>query len=367
MLSCSVTENFFGIVVFILAGYLMRWLYCLVPMTTSQGFQMTAPVYRKGRSQQDLARLKADPHFGNWLSRFKHNIVDSAFGDQKIRATEIQVDDVDMFGPRVGFGKFKVVTEPFVPSIVFHRSPSVCVLFLVKCQGETYGLLTVQARVPAGYRYFPELLAGMMDDQTGECRLIAAREVEEEAGLTINPEHLVDLGEADLFKRQDTRSICKSSQDAYDWFRNGDPTKTHQGYFNSPGGSSESTRFYLYQQEMGKPEFQALVKRLEGSEQGVREEGERIRLILVPMDQLLDLAPDMKVGHALALRQRYLNYQAVDRREILVRKEMRRALEEGDYAQIALLCDQYQVRSNTQHWRQMRNPDRWAELLSSAR
>ena len=89
MLSPCVTENFFGIVVFILAGYLMHPLYCLVPMTTSQGFQMTAPVYRKGRSQQELARLKADPHFGNWLSHFKHNIVDSAFGDLGVRGTPI--------------------------------------------------------------------------------------------------------------------------------------------------------------------------------------------------------------------------------------------------------------------------------------
>ena len=311
MFSFSFSENLLTAVVLITTSYLLRWMYCLVPITSSRGLQMTAPLYRKGRSQKDLDTLKADPHFQIWLSRFFSNIMDSPFGDQKISATEIQVDDVDMFGPRFGFGKFKVVTKPFVPSIVFHRSPSVCVLFLVKSGGETYGLLTVQTRIPSGYRYLPELLAGMKDSNTGECRLIAAKEVEEEAGIKIDPARLVDLGEADHFANNNTRHICKSSEEAWEWFSKGDPTKTHEGYFNSPGGSSESTKFYLYEEEMSQDVFQAMVKRLETDEHGLKSEGELIRLMLVPIDHMLDIAPDMKVGHALALRERYLNRQAV--------------------------------------------------------
>ena len=301
----SSSENLLTAGVILTTGYLIKWVSNLVPVTCSRGLQMTAPLYRKGRSQKDLETLKADPHYQNWLSRFLSNIVDSPFGDQRITASEIQVDDVDMFGPRFGFGKFKVVTEPFVPSIVFHRSPSVCVLFLVNCEGNTYGLLTVQARVPSGYRYLPELLAGMMDAETGQCRLIAAKEVEEEAGIKIDPERLVDLGNADHFTNNVTDHICKSSEEAWDWFRQGDPSKTHEGYFNSPGGSSESTKFYLYEEQMTRPQLQTMVKRLETDEHGLKSEGELIRLMLVPINHLLDMAPDMKVGHALALRERH--------------------------------------------------------------
>jgi 8-oxo-dGTP pyrophosphatase MutT (NUDIX family) len=179
-------------------------------------------------------------------------------------------------------------------------------LFIIECGSEKYGLLTVQARIPSGYRYLPELIAGMMDSQTGECQLVAAKEIEEEAGIKIDVNRLVDLGEAELFKSHDTSAICKSNEDAYDWFRVGDPCKTHQGYFNSPGGSSESTTFYLYQETVSHDQLQSMIKRLEGGEHGLKDEGERIRLIMVPLDNLLDIAPDMKVGHAIALHERYL-------------------------------------------------------------
>ncbi len=278
----------------------------LFPVLFQGGLRLRSNPCRKGRRQGDLVALQGDPHYQSWFDRLRSNLEGSLFGSQPISVEEIRVDDVDMFGSRFGFGKFQVVTKPFIPGIVFHRSPSVCVLYLVQSEGALYGLLTLQARVPSGYRYLPELLAGMLDAETGNCHLVAAKEVEEEAGLRIDPTRLVDLGEAEAFHRGRTEHLCATDPAAWDWYERADPVKTHQGYFNSPGGSSESTRFYLYHEDLDKAEFQALVKRLETEEHGVVQEGERIRLMLVPIDHLLDVAPDMKVGHALALRERYL-------------------------------------------------------------
>ena len=277
-----------------------------LPSIVSKGLRLTSQSSRKGRKDTDLKALEADPNFQNWLDRFKKNIIGSSFGVDHVSAEEILVDDVDMFGSNFGFAKFTVLTKPFIPSIVFHRSPSVCVLFIVKTEGKSYGLLTIQARVPSGYRYLPELLAGMLDANTGKCRLVAVKELEEEAGIKVNSEQLIDLGNPEHFNKSDTTHICKSSEEAWDWFKRGDPVKTHEGYFNSPGGSTEATKFYMYEEEMDKVSFQKMVKKLETDELGVKSEGELIKLMLVPLEHMLDLAPDMKVGHALALRHRYL-------------------------------------------------------------
>ena len=278
----------------------------MFPSIIYRNFSLKATSNRKGRTEKDLLALRDDPNFKNWLDRFKTNLVGSPFGEKRITAENIIVDDVDMFNTRFGFGKFRVETDPFVPSIVFHRSPSVCVLYLIRVKDQYYGLLTVQARVPAGYRYLPELLAGMIDDHTGKCHLVAVKELEEEAGIIIDPSQLIDLGHPDHFRETRTDVICKTNEKAWEWFSNGDPNKSHLGYFNSPGGSTEETRFYMYEEEMTELELCELVARLETNSHGLKEEGELIKLMLVPIDNLLDIAPDMKVGHALALRERYL-------------------------------------------------------------
>ena len=79
-----------------------------------------------------------------------------------------------MFGPRVGFVKFRsealVVTDTGiadgtvgVPSIVFMRGGSVGVLIVLECEGEEFTILTHQARVAAHDHSLPEIPCGMMD------------------------------------------------------------------------------------------------------------------------------------------------------------------------------------------------------------
>jgi ADP-sugar diphosphatase len=70
-----------------------------------------------------------------------------------------------MFGPRVGFIKFRadVVNEVggFLPGIVFMRGGAVTMLVILQCEGEDYSIITLQPRVPAGKFLFPELPAGI--------------------------------------------------------------------------------------------------------------------------------------------------------------------------------------------------------------
>ncbi|XP_052116608.1 nudix hydrolase 14, chloroplastic-like isoform X1 [Arachis duranensis] len=54
-----------------------------------------------------------------------------------------------------------------VSGIVFARGPAVTVLILLESDGETYAVLTEQARVPTG-RIILELPTGMLDDDKGD-------------------------------------------------------------------------------------------------------------------------------------------------------------------------------------------------------
>ncbi|XP_025606570.1 nudix hydrolase 14, chloroplastic-like isoform X1 [Arachis hypogaea] len=61
-----------------------------------------------------------------------------------------------------------------VPGIVFARGPAVTMLILLESDGETYAVLTEQARVPTG-RIILELPAGMTaPEELAKVRLIAS-------------------------------------------------------------------------------------------------------------------------------------------------------------------------------------------------
>ena len=90
-----------------------------------------------------------------------------------------------MFGPRVGFIKFKAralvdiggsegddgVIE--VPGIVFMRGGAVGILVILECEGVEYTIVTYQARVPVGDHNLPEIPAGMLDG-SGNFKGVAA-------------------------------------------------------------------------------------------------------------------------------------------------------------------------------------------------
>ena len=107
----------------------------------------------------DLQKVLEADVFREWVA--------SIDGDEKLFVTAIEVQSVDMFGPRIGFIKFKSralvniggdegVVE--VPGIVFMRGGAVGVLVILECEGEEHTILTYQARVPIGESALPENL-----------------------------------------------------------------------------------------------------------------------------------------------------------------------------------------------------------------
>ncbi|XLR23582.1 hypothetical protein S83_051482, partial [Arachis hypogaea] len=126
--------------------------------------------------------------FKQWLHNLQSEIGILADGTLALR--QVLIQGVDMFGKRIGFLKFKADIYKPVPSIVFVRGLAVTVLILLESEGETYAVLTEQARVPTG-RIILELPAGMLDDDKGD--FVGTAVLEEETGIKFKLEDIVDL------------------------------------------------------------------------------------------------------------------------------------------------------------------------------
>ncbi|KAL6556812.1 Nudix hydrolase 14, chloroplastic [Orobanche hederae] len=227
-----------------------------------------------GVSDSDFRKATESTLFKQWFKNIQTERGLLSNGIMAVRQVIIQ--GVDMFGNRVGFLKFKAEvidkeTGSKVPGIVFARGPAVAVLILLESDGETYAVLTEQVRVPVG-KLILELPAGMLDDDKGDIVGTAVREVEEETGLHLNLDDLVDLT---AFLHPSTE--CK--------------------VFPSPGGCDEEIGLFLYRGSVDE----GIVKQLQGKETGLRDHGELIRVHVVPYRDLWRMTPDAKVLTAIAL------------------------------------------------------------------
>jgi len=206
--------------------------------------------------------------FQNWLARLD-------VARFKVRAVHFQ--SVDMFGPKVGFIKFKadVVDSAgkFIPGIVFMRGGSVGILPVLTCGGKKYAVMTMQPRVPTGSFDFLEIPAGMLDG-SGNFAGVAAKELEEELAIKLAASDLTDLC---------ALAGCAS------------------GIYLSPGGSDESMHFYSFTRAVTEEEMAAM----NGRCTGLIEEGEQITLKIVPLESLISV-PDAKTIVAYALYQQFL-------------------------------------------------------------
>ncbi|XP_031498619.1 nudix hydrolase 14, chloroplastic isoform X2 [Nymphaea colorata] len=181
--------------------------------------------------------------FKNWLRNLH--------GEKGILATEafslreVLIQGVDMFGRSVGFLKFKA-------EIIDKKTGKM-------------------ARVPVG-RFILELPAGMLDDDKGDVIGAAVREVEEETGIHLNLDELVNLTAL-----LDPSTGCRM--------------------FPSPGGCDEELILFLYRGHVKKEVIEAL----QGQETGLRERGELIKVRVVPYKKLWRLTADAKVLASIAL------------------------------------------------------------------
>ncbi|PGH13928.1 hypothetical protein AJ79_03343 [Helicocarpus griseus UAMH5409] len=244
------------------------------------------PVHLTPDLTQD--QLLSFPAFKIWLSTLQHSLsrqadTSHAFHAEPYVLRQIQIQAVDFFGGgRLGFLKLKAEVSndhgEKLPGSVFLRGGSVAMLLILQpndtrspSDSDRYAILTIQPRIPAGSLGFPEIPAGMLDDR-GTFAGGAAKEIQEETGLVIPQDELIDL----------TALANNLSRKGREQQEGGEPEKLQAAVYPSPGGSDEFIPLFLCQKQMAKRE----IEELQGKLTGLRGQGEKITLKVVRLDEL---------------------------------------------------------------------------------
>jgi 8-oxo-dGTP pyrophosphatase MutT (NUDIX family) len=144
--------------------------------------------------------------------------------------------------------------------------------------------LTIQPRIAAGSLAFTEIPAGMLDD--GTFKGTAAKEIAEEAKLTVTEDDLINMSELAL---ADEATASFSSSDA---------ESVESAMYPSVGACDEFIPIMLCQKRLKRRHMEWL----KGKATGLRDEGENITLKLVPLDKVWKQAGrDAKALAAIAL------------------------------------------------------------------
>ena len=234
---------------------------------------------------EKIFKMKA---FVDWCNNFDEEYF------RKYQFHKIEIHSVDMFGPNVGFLKFRPVIFELrkdpdtkeiimkdgrpetseISSIIFMRGNSVAMLPIFHCDGQVYTCLTVQNRVPTARYSFKEIPAGMMDNE-GNFIGVAAKEMKEEMDIAVKDEDLIDM-------------ITEAGIVA------------ENGIALSPGGCDESMRFLLYRTNITPAELM----KFQGKCTGNIAEGEKITLQVMKLEDLPNECQDAKTVVALYLYNR---------------------------------------------------------------
>ncbi|KAL8668013.1 MAG: hypothetical protein Q9168_007118 [Polycauliona sp. 1 TL-2023] len=226
-------------------------------------------------------QLLSFPAFKTWISTLQHSLSlqqDSShtFNPAPYRLRQIDVQSVDFFGgKRLGFVKLKADISndhgEKLPGSVFLRGGSVAMMLILQpddvpenTENEKQVILTVQPRIPAGSLALAELPAGMLDD-SGTFAGGAAKEIAEETGLEIPASDLINMTEL---------AIPAASSESEE--------RLQQAVYPSPGGSDEFIPVFLWQKRVPRDQL----KEWQGKLTGLREHGEKITLMLCPLDRL---------------------------------------------------------------------------------
>ncbi|PHH81003.1 hypothetical protein CDD82_1384 [Ophiocordyceps australis] len=207
--------------------------------------------------------------------------------------SSITVQAFDRFrGGRLGFVKLTASVSnaagESLPGAALLRGPSVAVLVMLvpddvdAASDERHVVLTVQPRVAVGSLGFVELPAGMVDD-AGSFKGAAAKEMEEELGIEIRDDELLCLSELAVQGRREAPDQGLAA-----------------AMYPSAGGCDEYVSLYSHERRVPRKQLQDWNGRLTG----LRDDGEKITLKLVPMKDLWrEGARDAKALGALALWQ----------------------------------------------------------------
>lgn len=222
------------------------------------------------------------PAFQIWLSTLQQSLKQQQHPSHEFHKDpyvlrKIDIQAVDFFkGGRLGFVKLKADVSnksgESLPGSVFLRGGSVGMLLLLQpddvhpsMEDEKRAILTIQPRIPAGSLAFAEIPAGMLDD-SGSFAGGAAKEIQEETGLTIPQDELIDMTSLAL------QSVAEAN----------DVESLRKAVYTSPGGSDEFIPLFLCQKRMPRKDIESLQGRLTG----LRQDGEKITLKVVPLKEL---------------------------------------------------------------------------------
>ncbi|EXJ71921.1 uncharacterized protein A1O5_04422 [Cladophialophora psammophila CBS 110553] len=267
-------------------------------------------------------QLLSFPAFKTWLNTLQRSLslqysaATHPFHKSPYSLRSIEIQSVDFFsGHRLGFLKLKATVTndegESLPGSVFMRGGSVAMLIILTplplpslsseqsppttsqalpLPGEEeYAILTVQPRIPAGSLNFVELPAGMIDD-SGTFAGAAAKEIQEETGLEISSDELIDMTQL-----ASSSTITRPGPGPQE---NTPEEQLQSAIYPSPGGSDEFIPIFLARKTLPRPQIETL----RGKFTGLRDHGEKITLRIVRLHEVWKVTwRDGKTLAAMAL------------------------------------------------------------------
>ena len=152
-------------------------------------------------------------------------------------------------------------------------------------EDDKYVIFTIQPRIAAGSLGFTEIPAGMLDGHS--FKGAAASELHEEAGLEVKEDELINMAELAVDEKPYAGGIDSSGAESVE-----------SAMYPSPGACDEFIPLFLCQKRLTRRHMDWL----KGKATGLRDEGEKITLNLVPLRKAWRVgARDAKALAALAL------------------------------------------------------------------
>tara|TARA_R110002003_G_scaffold194_7_gene15241 strand:- start:12884 stop:13765 length:882 start_codon:yes stop_codon:yes gene_type:complete len=211
----------------------------------------------------DEKRLMAFPAFKNWLESLKKNLAGQqtpghTFEKEPWRLVGVKVHSVTVFANgKIGFMTIEALLrkkdaqqnkETQLDRVIFLRGGSVAVLMILRpkdSRNERYVILTEQPRIGACSTAFVEIPAGMLDDKSGDVIGKAMEEIEEETGLRVRGDELIDLTALALEDAETTEHL-------------------QPAMYPSPANLDEYIPLLLWEKELDRKEIEALKGKLTG-------------------------------------------------------------------------------------------------------